>query len=79
MKVAMISRKLNLMKFTKYKCNGNEQIFEVKFAKMLKFIFIKKSIFNHNQQILEEKISHMFLIFSFLKKYVYLRENVKSM
>ena len=50
------------------KCNGNEQIFEVKFAKMLEFIFIKKINFNRNQQIFEVKFSHMFFIFSFLKK-----------
>ena len=49
------------------KCNGNEQIFEVKFAKMFEFIFIKKT-FNPNQQIFEVKFSHMFFIFSFLKK-----------
>ena len=61
------------------KCRSNEQILDVKYAKMSQFVFIKISIFNRNQQILEEKFSHMFLIFSFLKKYVYLRENVKSM
>ena len=50
------------------KCHGNEQIFEVKFAKMSQFIFIKKSIFNPNQHIFEVKFSQMFFIFSFLKK-----------
>ena len=58
-----------------YGCN--EQILEVKYAKMLEFIFIKKIIFERNQQILEVKSSHMILLFSFLKKWLYLRENVK--
>ena len=48
-----------------YGCN--EQILEVKYAKMLEFIFIKKIIFERNQQILEVKSSHMILLFSFLK------------
>ena len=50
------------------KCRSNEQIFEVKFAKMSQFIFIKKIIFNRSQQIFEVKFSRMFFIFSFLKK-----------
>ena len=50
------------------KCLRNEQILEVKYAKMLEFIFIKKIIFERNQQILEVKSSHMILLFSFLKK-----------
>ena len=49
-------------------CYRDEQIFEVKFAKMSQLIFITKSIFNRNQQIPEVKFSHMFFTFSFLKK-----------
>ena len=59
------------------KCRRNEQIFEGKYAKMLEFIFIKKIIFDCNQQIFEGKSSYMILLFSFLKKWLYLRENVK--
>ena len=59
------------------KCRRNEQIFEGKYAKMLEFIFIKKIFSDCNQQIFEGKFSHMILLFSFLKKWLYLRENVK--
>ena len=59
------------------KCRRNEQIFEGKYAKMSQFIFIKKIIFYCNQQIFEGKFSYMILLFSFLKKWLYLRENVK--
>ena len=59
------------------KCRRNEQIFEGKYAKMLEFIFIKKIISDCNQQIFEGKFSYMILLFSFLKKWLYLRENVK--
>ena len=59
------------------KCRRNEQIFERKYAKMLEFIFIKKIIFYCNQQLFEGKFSYMILLFSFLKKQLYLRETVK--
>ena len=59
------------------KCRRNEQIFEGKYAKMSHFILIKKIISDCNQQIFEGKFSYMILLFSFLKKWLYLRENVK--
>ena len=59
------------------KCRRNEQIFEGKYAKMSQKHFIKKIIFDCNQQIFEGKSSYMILLFSFLKKWLYLRENVK--
>ena len=59
------------------KCRRNEQIFEGKYAKMLEFIFIKKIISDCNQQIFEGKFSYMILLVSFLKKWLYFRENVK--
>ena len=59
------------------KMRRNEQIFEGKYAKMLEKHFIKKNIFDCNQQIFEGKSSYMILLFSFLKKWLYLRENVK--
>ena len=59
------------------KMRRNEQIFEGKYAKMSQKHFIKKNIFDCNQQIFEGKSSYMILLFSFLKKWLYLRENVK--
>jgi len=59
------------------KCRRNEQIFEGKNEKMLEKHLKKKNIFDCNQQIFEGKSSYMILLFSFLKKWLYLRENVK--